>query len=81
MTADERAALIEDIRVALSTTPLQHSLTPEETQWVRMAIEAQAERAALRRAIIEKSLGSLVWSAIVGIGLVFFEYFRNHGFK
>lgn len=80
MTPEERAALIEDIKMALSTAPVHH-LTPEEAQWVRLAIEAQAQRAALRRAIIEKSLGSLVWFFICGLGYMFVDFLRNHGMK
>lgn len=81
MTPQERAELIADLRDALSSAPMQHALTPEEAQWVRMAIEAQAERAALRKAIIEKSLSSLVWFMICGAGYVFVDFLRTHGLK
>lgn len=81
MTPQERAELIADLKEALSATPLQHHLTPEEAQWVRMAIEAQAERAKLRKAIIEKSLGSLAWACIVGIGYIFLDFLRSHGLR
>lgn len=80
MTPQERADLIADLKDALSSAPVHH-LTPEEAQWVRLAIEAQAERAKLRKAIIEKSLGSLVWFGIVGIGYIFLDFLRSHGLR
>lgn len=79
MSPEERAILIEEIKQAV-TVPV-HQLTPEEAQWVRMAIEAQAERAALRRAVIEKSLSSLIWAGLVGLGYMFVDFLHNHGFK
>ena len=56
-------------------------LNEDEQHWVRMAIKDQANRAALRKAVIEKSLAGLVWSAIVGLGYLFLDYLRAHGFK
>lgn len=42
-------------------------------------IAREQERSALRRAIIEKSLASLVWALIVGIGIAVLDYIRNGG--
>lgn len=80
MSPEERIALIEDLKIALQDTAI-HQLTPEEKQWVQMAIKAQADRAALRKAIIEKSISSLIWSGIVGMGYILLEYLTNHGLK
>ena len=44
-----------------------------------MAIQREAQSIELRRAIIEKSLGSLVWSAIVGLGYLLIDYLKNRG--
>ena len=33
----------------------------------------------LRDAVIEKTLGSLVWSAIAGLGVLFLDYLKNRG--
>lgn len=46
-----------------------------------MAIQREAQSIELRRAIIEKSLGSLVWSAIVGLGLLVLDYLKTHGLR
>jgi hypothetical protein len=80
MTPQERAELIADLKEALNVAPVQQ-LSDEEHQWVKMAIQKEAQSIALRQAIIEKSLSSLVWSAIVGLGIVLLEYLRNHGLR
>jgi hypothetical protein len=72
------AALVEAIR---QTQPVQHCLSDEEQEWVRVSIAAQARRVKFRDAVIEKSMTSLVWSAIVGVGYIFLEYVRSRGFK
>jgi len=79
MTPEDRAQLIADLKAALQTTPSQ--LTEEEQAWVRLAIQKEAQSIALRKAIIEKTLTGLVWSAIVGCGYVFLDFFRNHGLR
>lgn len=80
MTPQERAELIADLKEALSDAP-SPQLSEEEHQWVKMAIQKEAQSIALRQAIIEKSLSSLVWSGIVGMGIVLLEYLRNHGLR
>ena len=79
MTSEERRLLIAEIAdVLASSSP---PLTEEEQQWVRMAIQREAQSIALRKAIIEKTLGSLVWSAIVGIGYLSIDYLKTHGLR
>lgn len=56
-------------------------LSEEERIWVKLAIKREAQSIQLRQALIEKSLTGLLWSAIVGLGLVLSEYFKNHGWK
>jgi len=55
-----------------------HPLTDEEVKWVRMAIQAEAERAALRKAIIEKTLASLFLMAIVGACTLIWTGIKDH---
>lgn len=52
-----------------------------EHEWVKLAIQKEAQTIALRRAIIEKTLGGLVWAAIVGFGIIILSYFENHGWR
>ena len=63
-----KSELIQLVKSAVNEAVEQHPLSPDEVHWVRMAIEAQAERAKLRKAIIEKSLAGLVWICIVAAG-------------
>ena len=78
MTPEERADMAAEIAAHLRRRTDAH-LTEEERRWVRMAIQREAQSIELRRAIIEKSLGSLVWSAIVGLGYLLLDYLRNRG--
>ena len=80
MTPEERAALAAEIASHLRRRTDAH-LTEEERRWVRMAIQREAQSIELRRAIIEKSLGSLVWSAIAGLGYLLIDYLKNRGFQ
>ena len=77
MTPQERAELIADLKEALSQAPM-HQLTLEEAQWVRLAIQAEAERAELRKAIINKTLAGLVWIGIVAAGGYLVDFFTAH---
>jgi hypothetical protein len=79
MTPEERALFIADLKTALTSD--DHCLSTDEQQWVRLAIAKQEQSIRLRQAIIEKSLAGLVWSAIVGAGVVFLDFLKNHGFK
>jgi hypothetical protein len=78
MSPEERKELITELMDQLKTV---NSLTDDEQRWVRMAIEREAQSIALRKAIIEKTLTSLIWMIVVGIGYVFLDFLRDHGFK
>lgn len=80
MTPEDRAQLVADITLALQQVP-KAELTPDELQWVRLAIEAEARKIKFRDAVIEKSLTGLVWAGLCGIGYVFIDFFKNHGFR
>lgn len=73
--------LVESIISALKVHYQPTCLTEQEQQWVRLAIKEQTERASIRKAIIEKSLAGLVWSGLVGLGIIILEYMKGHGFK
>lgn len=77
MTPEERKALIAEIVEVMNSTKPQ--LTDEEMQWVRLAIEAESRKIRFRDAVIEKTLVSLVWSAIAGLGFLFLDYLKNRG--
>lgn len=55
-----------------------HPLSDDEIQWVRMAIKAEADRASLRKAIIEKTLAGLFWLGLVSVGGWAVDYVASH---
>ena len=79
MTPEDRSLLIFDLLVALKSS--NTCLDMEEQQWVRNAIKAQNDMERLRKAIIEKTLAGLIWAAILGLGYLIVDFFRNHGLK
>lgn len=80
MSPEDRALLIAELAELLrpATTP---QLSEQEQQWVRMAIQKEAQSIALRQAVIEKTLAGLVWSALVGLGFMAVDFLRNHGLR
>jgi hypothetical protein len=80
MTLDEqtRLELIQLVKSAVSEAVEAHPLSPDEVHWVRMAIQAEAERAELRKAIINKTLAGLMWIGIVAVGGWFIDFFSSH---
>lgn len=81
MTPEERTQFIADVAAAINASASVQALTEEEHQWVRLAIQKEAQSIKLRQAVIEKTLAGLAWSALVGLGYVFLDFFKNHGFK
>ena len=79
MTPEDRSLLISDLLIALKSSDT--CLDREEQQWVKNAIKAQNDMERLRKAIIEKTLAGLVWAAILGLGYLIVDFFRNHGLK
>ena len=78
MNQSERAELIADIAAAIRASS---NLSEEEARWVRLAIHKQEQSIKLRQAIIEKTLGGLVWAALAGLAYLLFDFAKNHGFK
>jgi hypothetical protein len=79
MSPEDRAQFAAEIAAALKAN--DSCLNTDEQLWVRLAIAKQEQSIALRQAIIEKTLAGLVWSAIVGAGVIFFDFLKGHGFK
>lgn len=88
--AENRAEQIEDqrelhisrlIRGAVREAVLEHSLTQDERQWVRLAIQKEAQSIKFRQAVIEKTTSALVWSLLAGLGLVMLDFLKAHGWK
>jgi len=78
MSPDERQELLALVTTAVESVVINNRLSPDEIHWVRMAIQAEAERASLRKAIIEKSLAGLMWIAIVAAGGWLVDFVTSH---
>jgi hypothetical protein len=78
MNQSERAELIADIAAAIKASS---NLSDDEVRWVKLAIHKQEQSIKLRQAIIEKTLGGLVWAALAGLAYLLFDFAKNHGFK
>lgn len=81
MTPEERELFISDIAQAVRIRNTDAGLSDDEQRWVRLAIKREAQSIEFRKAVIEKTTAGLVWSFIVGMGIVVLEYLRNHGLK
>ena len=73
--------IIEAIALAVAAAVETHPLSPEEVEWVRMAIKAEADKAAFRKAVIEKSLTGLLATVLGAVGIYFVDYFHSIWFK
>ena len=70
--------LMQLVKLAVNEAVEAHPLSPDEVHWVRMAIQAEAERAELRKAIIQKTLAGLVWMAVAGMATWALGQFAEH---
>lgn len=81
MTPQERAEFIADIAQAVRPRANEPTISAEQLQWVNLAIQKEAQSIKLRQAIIEKTLGGLVWAAIVAVGYAIVAWATQHGYK
>lgn len=75
MDKEELKSLLREVVVEAVEA---HPLSDDEIQWVRMAIKAEADRAALRKAVIEKTLAGLMWLALLSAGGWVADYVASH---
>lgn len=81
MTPQERAEFIADIALAIRPRANDTQISPEQLHWVNLAIQKEAQSIQLRQAIIEKTLGGLIWAVIVGIGYAIVGWATQHGYR
>jgi len=55
-----------------------HPLSDDEIKWVRLAIEAEAKKAAFRQAVIDKTFIGLLSSGAIGVIYFFIDAVKNH---
>lgn len=73
-----RQELVELLRTAVAEAVEAHPLSNDEVQWVRMAIEAEANKAAFRKAVIEKTFVGLISAATLAGGAWLVDFFVRH---
>lgn len=80
MTLDEhtRLELVQLVKEAVNQAVEAHPLSPQEVTWVRMAIEAEANRAAFRKAVIEKTFVGLISAGALAGGAWVVDFFVRH---
>ena len=79
MTPEERSEFVKDVAAAIKLS--EPVLSLEEQQWVRLAIQKEAQSIKLRQAVIEKTLAGLVWAGLIALAVIFKEYATSHGWK
>lgn len=81
MTPEERIEFAAEIAAAIRIRSTDTGLSDEEQRWVRLAIQAEVQRIEFRKNVIEKTLLSLIWAGVVGLGYIFLGWATNHGYK
>ena len=74
----DKEELITLLKEVISEAVESHPLSDDEVKWVRLAIEAEAKRAAFHKAVIEKTFIGLLSSAAIGLIMYGVEMFRTH---
>lgn len=75
MTKEDLVLLLKEV---VKEAVESHPLSDEEIKWVRLAIEAEAKKAAFRQAVIDKTFIGLMSSAAIGLFMYGLEFFKNH---
>lgn len=75
ITKDELKDLLREV---VTEAVMQHPLTEDEIKWVRLAIQAEVDRAAFRKAVIEKTFIGLLSAAVLGFATYAVTFFRDH---
>ena len=73
-----KSELVELVKTAVNEAVEAHPLSAEEVHWVRMAIQAEANRAAFRKAVIEKTLAGLALAAAIALAGMFMSGFKSY---
>lgn len=74
----DKEELVILLKEAISEAVESHPLSDDEVKWVRLAIEAEAKRAAFRKAVIEKTFIGLMSTALIASIMYGIEFFKNH---
>ena len=75
MTKEDLVLLLKEV---VKEAVESHPLSDEEIKWVRLAIEAEAKKAAFRKAVIEKTFVGLMSSAALGLIYYAVDFIKLH---
>lgn len=75
MNKEDLVALLKQV---VAEAVESHPLSDEEVKWVRMAIEAEAQRAAFRKAVIEKTFIGLISSGGLALAYYIIDFVKLH---
>ena len=78
MDGINKEELLSLLKEVISEVVDSHPLSDEEVQWVRLAIQAQAQKKAFRQAVIDKTLLGLLSSGILWVCYQALDFFKNH---
>ena len=78
LNQSDKEELVLLLKEVIAEAVEQHPLSDDEVKWVRLAIEAEAKRAAFRKAVIEKTFLGLISSAAIGLIMYGIDLFKNH---
>lgn len=76
-TATMISAAINEAVVRMSAS----TLSEDERAWVKLALQAQAQRVKLRQAVIEKTFSGLILFGLSCLAYLIVDYLRNHGLR
>lgn len=74
----DKEELILLLKEVIAEAVEQHSLSDDEVKWVRLAIEAEAKKAAFRKAVIEKTFIGLVSSGALALIYYTIDFVKIH---
>ena len=74
----DKEELILLLKEVIQEAVESHPLSDEEVQWVRMAIEAQAQKKAFRQAVIDKTMVGLMSAGLLWLGSKMVEVVMAH---
>lgn len=78
MEGINKQELLELLKEVISEVVEQHPLTDEEVQWVRMAIQEQARKAAFRQAVIDKTFMGLLSAGLMWLCYQVLDLIKAH---
>lgn len=72
---EELKSLLKEV---INETVEQRPLSDEEIQWVRLAIQVEAQKKAFRQAVIDKTLIGLLSSGGLAIAYYIIDFVKLH---